>query len=327
MDFEELLARGGGVVSLRRLSAEGLDRAAQRRLVAEAGLELIRPGWYRQAGAHAAIVRAVMAGGSSTCIDALSLRGAWRPHGSLPVHARFARARDATAGVLAHVAPGPRQPVLDPLDSAELAARCLPRCALGDQAVAVLDSALRRGVISVADLSAALRSAGKAGERLARQVDPSAESGTESMLRMLLRRATIRFRTQMKVWGVGRVDFLIGDRLVLEADGLEFHTGEQVQRDRDRDNALERLGFHVLRFTYADIVRDPERVMATIRAVMARREHRWTARNCTWRREGRPDPVVGAEVPPVVETWAVASERFQNGQYGARNAYGEVSAA
>ncbi|CAG7844890.1 hypothetical protein USB125703_01141 [Pseudoclavibacter triregionum] len=328
MELEELIRRGGGVVSLRAMSAAGIERDEARRLIRGAGLERVRPGWYRAEGAHPDVVRAVAAGGALSCVNALVLRGAWSPpplaarSAASGVHTRFASSHSVTPGVIAHIAPGPRVPVLSALDEASIAVTCLGRCELGDAAVAVLDSVLRRGILSPAEVAASLRAAGEHGRRLALRVDPSAESGTESLLRMLLRRAGVRFRTQMRIWGVGRVDFLIGDRLIVEADGIEFHKGEQVQRDRNRDNALQRLGFHVLRFTYWDVVERPEQVLATIRAVMARREQLWTRRNRAWAAAGMPDPVLGQEVPAVVETWAVCRERFQNDAYVIRNQHG-----
>lgn len=326
-EFEELLAAGAGIVSLRGLAAAGWDRAGQRALVRRCGLIRVRPGWYRVEGAPEQAVRAVAAGGACTCVDALVLRGAWRPPGASAPHARFARWRDAGAGVVAHVAPAPGVPVVAAIDPAPLAASCLARCLGGEAAVAVLDSVLRQGIVEAHDLAAALRAAGKAGLRLASRVDPSAESGIESLLRMLLRGAHIGYRAQVRIWGAGRVDFLVGDRLVIEADGLAHHVGAQVQGDRDRDHALEQLGFHVLRFTYDDIVRRPDHVLATIRAVLGRREHRWSRRNCAWRRAGLQDPVVGEEVPAVVGTWAVARARLRNGSHGADDAYGASSAA
>lgn len=47
--------------------------------------------------------------------------------------------------------------------------------------------------------------------------------------------------------------------LVIECDGHDFHerTKEQAKRDRKRDRALMAAGYHVMRFTGAEIWRDP----------------------------------------------------------------------
>jgi hypothetical protein len=66
---------------------------------------------------------------------------------------------------------------------------------------------------------------------------------------------------------VARVDFAYPDlRLAIEVDGFETHASpEALQRDLDRQNALVGLGWTVLRFTWADVVRRPERVVAVVR--------------------------------------------------------------
>ena len=63
----------------------------------------------------------------------------------------------------------------------------------------------------------------------------------------------------------------VAERLVVEADGFAFHSDRAAYRkDRERMNALERLGWRVLRFTWEDVVRRPEYVVAAVGAVLAR---------------------------------------------------------
>ncbi|RZU34430.1 uncharacterized protein DUF559 [Blastococcus saxobsidens] len=53
--------------------------------------------------------------------------------------------------------------------------------------------------------------------------------------------------------------------LAVELDGAKHHTSpEDRQRDLARDRELAALGWVVLRFTYADVIRDPEGVRARI---------------------------------------------------------------
>lgn len=54
------------------------------------------------------------------------------------------------------------------------------------------------------------------------------------------------------------VDFLVtfmGEQLVIECDGHDFHerTKEQAQKDKLRDRTLQRLGFKVFRFTGSEL--------------------------------------------------------------------------
>ena len=78
--------------------------------------------------------------------------------------------------------------------------------------------------------------------------------------------------------GVGRVDFLIGDRLVLEADGYEWH-GERVafERDRKRDRELVRRGYIVIRATYSQVMDELDAIVLAVLDVLRRRDHRWRA--------------------------------------------------
>lgn len=56
--------------------------------------------------------------------------------------------------------------------------------------------------------------------------------------------------------------------LAVELDGAAFHTSpEERQRDLERDAALAAMGWLVLRFTYAEVRRDPDGVRARVLAV------------------------------------------------------------
>jgi hypothetical protein len=57
-------------------------------------------------------------------------------------------------------------------------------------------------------------------------------------------------------------------KLAVEMDGARFHTSpEDRQRDLDRDRELAALGWVVLRFTYAEVLKDPDGVRAKVLAV------------------------------------------------------------
>jgi very-short-patch-repair endonuclease len=54
-------------------------------------------------------------------------------------------------------------------------------------------------------------------------------------------------------------------KLAVELDGARYHTSSEDRRnDLGRDTALAALGWVVLRFTYADVLRDPEGVRARV---------------------------------------------------------------
>lgn len=156
-------------------------------------------------------------------------------------------------------------------------ARSLPL----EQAVAAADSALRRALVTVAELQAALRvlPAGRGRERVARVVglvDARCGSVLESLFRVLIARhglpapvAQVVVRTRSGA-RVGRVDFAWPDlRLVVETDGFAFHADrERYRSDRRRGNALVLAGWRVLRFSWEDVVQHPAYVVASVRGLL-----------------------------------------------------------
>ncbi len=60
-------------------------------------------------------------------------------------------------------------------------------------------------------------------------------------------------------------------KLVVELDGFAYHRDqESFQRDRRKDRELREMGYTVLRFTWSEIVNEPEMVLATIQRFLAR---------------------------------------------------------
>lgn len=101
-----------------------------------------------------------------------------------------------------------------------------------------------------------------------------AESGIETMARYRLRAKGIRVRTQHEIPGIGRVDLLIGTRLILEVDGCRYHVDpDRFERDRERDRLAAELGYLVVRLSYQQVVYEWERAEESIMSVIRRREH------------------------------------------------------
>ncbi|MDQ3675645.1 MAG: DUF559 domain-containing protein, partial [Actinomycetota bacterium] len=67
------------------------------------------------------------------------------------------------------------------------------------------------------------------------------------------------------------VDFLWMDhKLIIETDGRQTHgTPMAFERDRARDAALTVAGYRVVRFTYRQIVSEPEKVARTVLALLS----------------------------------------------------------
>lgn len=163
--------------------------------------------------------------------------------------------------------PGPWEPPLLPLPA--LFAQYL-RCA--DDPVlplAALDAALRENLVLASDIEAELYrvpGADRARQRL-HLASPRARSPLETQARIDLARAQLPFRDGVVVPGVGEVDFLVADRVVVETDGYAYHQDElQFGRDRSRDRILSQRGMTVLRFTRSDVL--GHKVVPDVRAVL-----------------------------------------------------------
>lgn len=145
-------------------------------------------------------------------------------------------------------------------------------------AVVICDSALRSRQVTLPELRQA--AAQLRGVRHAHKVrralelcDPNSGSVLESVLRVLMVLAGIEgFVTQRVLRDVRgryllRVDFCFAAaRLVVETDGARWHP--EPSRDQRLDNRLVAAGWRVLRFTWAEVVHDPEPVLELIRCAI-----------------------------------------------------------
>jgi very-short-patch-repair endonuclease len=104
--------------------------------------------------------------------------------------------------------------------------------------------------------------------------EATSESGLETLIRWRLHKLGIRAVSQVDVPNVGRVDFIIGDRLIIEVDGREHHAGrDDFGRDRRRDTSATILGYVTLRFSYAQIMHDWAQVEGAILRSLAQNDH------------------------------------------------------
>ncbi|WP_354567798.1 DUF559 domain-containing protein [Glaciihabitans sp. UYNi722] len=147
-------------------------------------------------------------------------------------------------------------------------------CQSPELVVAAADSALRLGRISLIEWTVLISELPRQLRRLLAQVDARSESITESVTRFRLQRLRIDTRLQVKIGGIGRVDLLIGSRLVVEVDGWKYHSDpEQFEADRRRDARLSARGYRVLRFSYRQVMNNWSEVKAAILGAIARGDH------------------------------------------------------
>jgi hypothetical protein len=142
---------------------------------------------------------------------------------------------------------------------------CALRCQHPWHAVASLDNALFSGLIDSTGVDEVFRHLPQSLQYMRHLLDGRAESGQESVLRMIVREAGLAYELQVSFAGIGRVDMIVEERLVLEADSRLAHDGWEKQvRDRTRDLALARLQLMSLRPLYQHIMFTPEEVRDAI---------------------------------------------------------------
>jgi very-short-patch-repair endonuclease len=291
----QVLDRLGGVASVQALADHGLASSSINHAVKRGQIIRVRQGWVATVAAPPDVVQAVRVGGRLSCLSVLAPAKIWcirdaRSHIrvaatvtrlSSPHDRRVPLGRPERFGIALHRShradlPEPEGPV-DPFPWALLhAITCQPR----DDAVVTLDSALHSGRISRTELEFLTAHLPAKYRALLDLTDPGAASGLETKARLGLHRYNIPYRSQVQIPGAGRVDILIGDRLVLEVDGREWHSGAAAYgRDRARDLALIECGCLVLRLSYDQVMGEWPRVIAVIRRLVGRQEHRWSPRH------------------------------------------------
>lgn len=112
----------------------------------------------------------------------------------------------------------------------------------------------------------------EAARRDLRRADVRAESGLETIVRLIAGDLGFRVRSQVTFPGIGRVDLLIEDWIVVETDGSAFHDLPLAAADRRRDALLAADGRTVLRPEYALVVHD--RAAVARQLIGAVSEHR-----------------------------------------------------
>lgn len=208
-----------------------------------------------------------------TCVTAAERQGLWVPergtwHVAASPHAgRFQVPARTVVHWSTPLVPRQRDAVEDDLSNAlALIARCQPL----ETALVIWESALNQGVVDAQAL-ARLPLPAAAREVLAR-ARPFADSGLETIVIHRLRWLNLPMLPQ--AWVLGhRVDLLIGERLVVQLDGAS-HTGARRTSDIEHDAQLTLRGYHVLRFSYEQIMERWEQVQAIIMEAVAQGLHR-----------------------------------------------------
>ena len=273
MDVVAELERRGGVARVVTLLAAGVSAYELRRAKETGAVKTIRRGWVALPAADPVVAGAAARGLVLSCITGAERIGLWVPAKS-PLHVAaspHAGRLRAPSKVVVHwsrpVVPRHPDEIVDSVvNILALVAQCQPL----ETALVIWESALNKRLLDRAllerfDLPPAAR------EILAR-VRPFSDSGLETIVVSRLRWLNVAMLPQAWVHG-HRVDLLIGERLVVQIDGAT-HTGAQRTNDIEHDAQLMLRGYHVLRFSYEQIMDRWPQVQAVIMEAIAQGRHR-----------------------------------------------------
>lgn len=297
----DLIARND-VFSAARAAELGLTRADLRRLLRDGSVVRLHRGWYAtrvprtDADRHRLRVEALLAeyAGRAVATDASALLrlgiATWRPdlrrvHLALtdPASNRHRKADLVVhphRGAVTELAPRPADGTVHPAVAIASAGLTDPRSFL-----VPADDALRRGLVTRADLAVAVdalgRRHGAAGVRaVLGWCDPRHESPGETLLSHVLRAAGHQVEPQFVVPGTERwtragrgyrVDLrLTGTRVLVEFDGrVKYEDRQALWEEKLREDRIRSQGWVVVRVTMADL-RDPAALRARVDAALAR---------------------------------------------------------
>ncbi|WP_158862695.1 type IV toxin-antitoxin system AbiEi family antitoxin domain-containing protein [Leifsonia sp. AG29] len=275
MSLLSRMAAFGGAASTRQLRAAGVSDRELTAAVKDGRLLRPRRGVYASPSAPLDVIMALEVGARLTCLSAARSYGLWagtdtRTHVLFPPHA--GRAGKTGRDVVRHVRPQrPHSEVwrvgfIDCLTS-------VVRCADEETAIAVLDTALSVRRLTPQTLRRLFENEPARCRAVASRARSGSDSGVESILRQHLQSRGHQVEQQIVVHGVGRVDFRINGVLHVEVDGFGFHSSpEAFANDRRRDVALALQGARTVRFAARQVLDDPDDVVETIEALLAREE-------------------------------------------------------
>lgn len=265
------------VLTYRELRAAGRTRRWIERAVHVGVLVRVRRGTYVHAAACDPARTAASHGGAMGCVTAARHLGMWVLDDDPSVHVwlggRGHAYHPAACGCVEHWDDGELQNTLTPAAVPRVLRQIL-RCRGVVEFFVALESALRQRLIAAAGLRWLRAHTNDTAREAIDFAREDADSGLESLFRWRLRAVELDLRCQVFIVGVGRVDFLIGDRLIVEIDGKGNHAGH-VERHRDlmRDASAAVWDYTTLRFDYAMVVHDWETVEAAILAQLAASHH------------------------------------------------------
>lgn len=263
-----------GIAHTSHLRAAGYTQYEIRRAVDAGHLERIRRSWLVSARCSPARRAAAQVSGRVTRVTAAAQLRLWsvadpRIHLAVPSTSSRITSPDRVLRWAPGPAPVARFAVEDPiLNVLYQVARCVEPA----EATAIWEAALRRALVTLTQLRRTAWHSTAVGTVLA-MVGALSDSGVETAFLRICRSCGVEVRQQVVIDG-HPVDALIGERLVVQLDGFEFHSEpKDRRRDLRQDARLALLGYTVLRFDYQQVMFDPGYVQQTIVNAVAQGLH------------------------------------------------------
>lgn len=288
MDPLGALGARGGAARREDLLANGVTRHSLDKAVAEGRVHRAGHGCYHLPAAATEVIAARAYRGRIACVTACAwwglpmLASGHLPHLLLASERSVSRRGTRDASCVIHrsnrwtfdglVAP--------PFVAIDQSAWCLSPL----EQLVVVDGALGRGLVASHELR--YLSIGDRARRawLQRTAHAGAESPLETVARAALWAAGLRYQVQARpAASVGRSDFLVEGRLIVEVDGVAVHAKPKaVVEDRARDRTLLKAGLPTMRFTYGDVLGDFATFAADVAQVARRPVSSMMSRRVTW---------------------------------------------
>lgn len=271
MSIVQAVRDRGGVAPTPQIAALGYSPHNIKKALSGGLMFRPRRGWLALKGADPELIVAAKHGVVLSCVTQARRLGLWvfkddMMHVAVPKRGHKPRLHDCA--VHWRRPPLLRSPetLVDPIENVlSYVAHCQPH----DAALAIWDSALRKGLTDY--LSLRSLSLGPRARQLLEETTPFADSGLETFFQTRLGWLKIPIRAQIWLYG-HRVDFLIGDRLVVQIDGKQ-HSGTQRTEDMLHDALLTQRQYHVIRVNYTLVAHNWPAVQEMILQAISRGLH------------------------------------------------------
>lgn len=264
------------------LRADGVSRAGIERALETGGLVRARRDYYVEGTASDALVSAVRVGGRLDCLSLMREFGVFVQEDDQLLHVQVPRARRLLRsphsrrvrldGRTHRVRPHWRDDDVAFDSTIACRMRALAQaieCQRPRPAIATVDSALNTGFIAEHELSEVFSLVPLRLRELQRHIDGRAESGPETLARLIARTFGVSVELQVPILGVGRVDIVVDGWIIIECDSRAFHGGWEMQeRDRRRDLAAAQRGYVTLRPTARQIFGEPGLLLRALQGLL-----------------------------------------------------------